>query len=279
MPVLSKETHILVADEAWVALATLHRKHPQRGSFSPREILDQVKLEHANPELRAGVQAHIYLHNVANVEPNSARYRMFYRERDDTYRLYRADDSTHPRRKGKITPNRSELPEKYHELLDWYDRKYSKGASKHEAGGSIFDRMWGLGKHLWTGINPDDYVAELRAGWDQPGLREKHASLVTANQAADASSLAERIWRRIVTNQGEEFHTKTGLPFTYQVEGKNGILFNRAGRWINKRLSRKDVEKAIRKCPLEDTAEIKECFDPAYLFAILMDPRIRGSEW
>ena len=69
-------THILVADEVWCALAMLHRNHPQRVSFSAKEILEQVRAEHAHTDIRAGIQAHIYLHNVANLEPNSARNRM-----------------------------------------------------------------------------------------------------------------------------------------------------------------------------------------------------------
>ena len=267
MPVLSKQTQILVADEAWVALATLHRKHCQRGSFSPREILDQVKLEHANPELRAGVQAHIYLHNVANAEPNSARYRMFYRLEDDTYRLYRPGDDTHPLRRGKTVPNRSKLPEKYHELLDWYEQEYCKGLTDQQAT-SIFDQMWGLGKHLWSGNEADSYVAALREGWEQPLLSSEKLATV-----------ADRAWERIVEHQGQEFHTKTGLPFAYKIEGDSAVWFFRDGRRINKRLSRIDVEKAIQKCPLEKVTDISVCFDPTYLFALLMDSRIRRNDW
>ena len=67
-------TPILVADEAWLALALLLHEQEDRESFSAKEILDRAKAERATPELRPGLQAHIYLHNVANVEPNSARY-------------------------------------------------------------------------------------------------------------------------------------------------------------------------------------------------------------
>ena len=104
MEVCSMETperSIRVADEAWLALAMLQYEHPDRESFSAKEILDQVKVEHANPELRPGVQVHIYLHNVANVEPNSAKYRMFYKLANDSYRLYRAADVAHAARKGR----------------------------------------------------------------------------------------------------------------------------------------------------------------------------------
>jgi hypothetical protein len=257
-----RQAHLLVADEVWVALAMLHQKHRQRASFSAKEVLDQVKLERAYPDLRAGVQAHIYLHNVANVEPNSARYRMSFKLEDDTYRLYRPGDAGHPLRKGKTAPRRNELPEKYHQLLDWYEREYCAGTQHEKTGDSWFDQMWGLGKEIWAGIDADEYVASLREDWEPK-----------------SETREESAWRRIRDHQGEEFRTVTGLPFTYEVEGDSGICFHRDGRKINKRLGRCDVEKALCRCPLENTVQIRDCFDPAYLFALLMDARIRGGEW
>ncbi len=160
--------HILVADETWVALAMLHKQYPARQSFSTREILEQVKREHAFPELRPGVQVHIHQHNVANLEPNPARQRMFYRLDDDSLRLYRPGDPAHPLRKGKMAPNRSELPVKYHPLLDWYEREY---CDEKRSTGTAPERdpilqMWGLGKEIWHGVDADEYVRALRADWD-----------------------------------------------------------------------------------------------------------------
>src|ERR1700734_3768064 len=123
-PMETSEKSVRVADEAWLALALLQYEHPNRDSFSAREILDRVKVEQVHPELRPGVQVHIYLHNVANAEPNSAKYRMFYKLGDDTYRLFRPTDAAHPARRGKTFPHRDELPKKYHYLLDWYEREY-----------------------------------------------------------------------------------------------------------------------------------------------------------
>jgi hypothetical protein len=167
-------THLLVADEVWCALAMLHRNHPQRASFSAKEILDQVKAEHAHGDIRAGVQAHIYLHNVANLEPNSARYRMFYKLEDDTYRLYRPGDPAHPLRKGKMAPKRSELPAKYHYLLDWYENEYCRqeGATRTPHIQDFILSMWGLGKEVWQGVDADEYVRSLRADWDEPDQQE-----------------------------------------------------------------------------------------------------------
>ena len=160
------ENSIRVADEAWLALALLQYEHPDRGSYSAKEILDRVKAEQANPELRPGVQVHIYLHNVANAEPNSAKYRMSYKLADDTYRLYRPTDAAHPARKGKMIPERDELPEKYHYLLDWYEREYcaARNTTTREEDDPIL-QMWGVGKEIWADTNADDYVRDLRSNW------------------------------------------------------------------------------------------------------------------
>ena len=161
----TSERSIRVADEAWLALATLHYEHPDRESFSAKEILDQVKVEHVNPELRPGVQVHIYLHNVANVEPNSAKYRMFYKLANDSYRLFRATDAAHPARKGKMIPERDEFPPKYHYLLDWYEQEYCgrQSATKEEDDPILL--MLGVGKEIWADTNADEYVQNLRSSW------------------------------------------------------------------------------------------------------------------
>ena len=264
---VQQTAHLLVADEAWVALATLHKQQPSRQSFSAKEILDQVKREHAYPEFRPGVQAHIYQHNVANLEPNSAQYRMFYRLEDDTLRLFRPGDRAHPSRKGKVVPERSDLPEKYHHLLDWYEREYSKSSTRPGEEDDPILQMWGLGKEIWADTNADSYVASLRSGWRSPD---------TSNGAVQSIDI---FWHRIEQNQGQEFRTSTGLPFTYEVEGTSGIWFYRDGSRINQRLGRGDVEKAIRKCPLEKTSDISECRDYPYLYGLLTDPRIHGNNW
>jgi hypothetical protein len=156
---------IRVADEAWIGLALLHREHPDRESFTAREILDRVKSEGATRELRPGVQVHIYLHNVANVEPNSARYRMFWKLPNDTYRLFRPNDHAHPSRKGKTKPDREELPEQYRYLLDWYEQKYfDKQVGAKEEDDPIL-QMRGVGKEIWADTDADEYVRSLRSNW------------------------------------------------------------------------------------------------------------------
>ena len=161
----TSEKSVRVADEAWLALALLQYEHPNRDSFSAREILERVKVEQVHPELRPGVQVHIYLHNVANAEPNSAKYRMSYKLADDTYRLYRPTDPAHPARKGKMIPERDELPQKYHYLLDWYEREYSRKQTPTSEDDDPILQMWGVGKEIWADTNADDYVRDLRSNW------------------------------------------------------------------------------------------------------------------
>jgi hypothetical protein len=260
---------ILVADECWVALALLHRAHAQRESFSAREILDRLKLEKAHSEVRAGVPAHIYQHNVANAEPSSARYRMFYKLGDGAYRLFRPGDDFHAARKGKTTPQRSGLPGSYHYLLDWYEKEYCSSAELADEERDPVLQMWGIGKELWADVGGGDaFVAREREEWDSKD-----------REAPPIGALTDRVWDRIKDHQDEQFHTATGLAFTHRVQGESGIWFYRAGRRINQRLSRSQVDEAVSRCPLQKTTVINDLRDYAYLFGLLMDRRIRGSDW
>lgn len=170
---MSGKAHILLSDECWVALATLHREAPGRISFSAREILDRVRKEKAHPELRPGALPHIYQHNVGNVPPSSGRYRMFFRLEDGTLRLFRPGDVCHPDRRGKAQPHRHQLPARFHALLDWYEQEYCAQPSPSEELDPVL-LMRGVGKEIWDGIDPDAYVRELRAGWEaEPDVKRE----------------------------------------------------------------------------------------------------------
>ena len=160
---------------AWIALAVLHRENPDRAAFSAREILEKVKAESLYPGLRAGIQPHISLHNVANLPANSARYRMFYRTRDGRYRLFLPGDDFHPTRTGKTKPEPLDIPEKYVALLDWYERSYCEPARRSPAQDPFLE-MRSKGKEIWGGIDADRFVEELRAGWE-PALPNSKSAL------------------------------------------------------------------------------------------------------
>ena len=263
-------TEVLVADECWIALALLHRNHPERASFSAKEILDRIKLEKIQGEVRPGIQPHIYLHNVANLAPNSARYRMFYKLEDGSFRLFKPGDDSHPARSGKTRPNRSDLPLRYHYLLDWYEREHCSHTARPNGDLDFVLQMRGLGKEIWSDMGGDAFVEGLRVGWPDDSTPIEDSSRL---------ALQEKVWKRVNTHQKEQFHTKTGLLFTYSVEGGRGVWFYRKGRRIEKRLWRGDLEKAVARCPLKKIIDINDCFDSACLFALLMDTRIRDNDW
>lgn len=159
-------TEIRIAAEVWIATATLHRANPHRSSFSATEIFNEISRLKLTDSTRAGVRPHIGLHCVANLAPNPARYRMLYRLPDKTLRLYRPGDPAHPERTGKTTPDRHELPPQYVDLVDWYEKEYARPAASRADEDRWIDRIRGLGKHVWADTTADEWVAELRKGWD-----------------------------------------------------------------------------------------------------------------
>lgn len=83
---------------------------------------------------------------------------------------------------------------------------------------------------------------------------------------------------RIKRHEGEEFRTKEGLIFTYQVDGRS-LCISRDGRYINRRLNLGGLRKAIERCPLARVTDVKDVINPSYVFGLLMDPRIRATDW
>lgn len=131
--------------------------------------------------------------------------------------------------------------------------------------------MLGVGKHLWKREPGDRFIDRLRSEDLPPSPFEGRLD-------APVENASESVWQRIKSHQGEEFKTATRLPFTYAVEGA-GIWFFRDGRRINRKLTRTQVDRAIARCPLTSTTEIKDLMDYPYLFALLMDARIRREAW
>jgi hypothetical protein len=103
-----------------------------------------------------------------------------------TRRLLLPEDEVDPDRTGKIFPEAGELPERYLLLLEWAKARYgsSREANLREEnparGGplqaqepksagrwleSLFE-LEGLGKEHWKDIDPDEFVRQLREGWE-----------------------------------------------------------------------------------------------------------------
>ena len=109
---------------------------------------------------------HAYLHCVANRPPNPGRYRMLYATGKNTRRLFRETDDFDPkRRRGKVTPEKENIPVKYQSLLDWYSEKFVAKRKGSKETDPILG-LSGLGKEISVGENPDEYVSRVRGGWE-----------------------------------------------------------------------------------------------------------------
>ena len=85
---------------------------------------------------------------------------------------------------------------------------------------------------------------------------------------------AEAVWRRILQHSGDTFHQLRGKAFTYQAAGRTIHL-----QTTNRMISRSAIEKALQLVPLENTVPVQHLSAPSYIYAILMDDRIRRSDW
>ena len=152
-----------VADEVWIAAALLHRQYPDRADFSVGEIVRRAEAERATgaAALRPGVQAHAYLHCVANRPPNPGRYRMLVETAKGRRRLFRPGDPCHRlRAAGKDVPAPGEIPPAYRGLVDWYRAEYA-GAG----GDGAADPVLAL-RGAWPGgaDAAGTWLAKLRGG-------------------------------------------------------------------------------------------------------------------
>ncbi len=84
----------------------------------------------------------------------------------------------------------------------------------------------------------------------------------------------DEVWRRIEMAAGQTFRQRRGGEFTYEVRGRS-LIPDRT----NRVLPRSDFERALGMVPLENTVPLQSLQGPSYLYAILMDPRIRQSDW
>jgi hypothetical protein len=157
---------IRAADETFLAVALLHRENPDDADFSIAEIVERATRENIAGHLRPGVQWHASLHCVANLAPNPARLRMLYATGEGRRRLLNPDDDVHPARTGKIFPNPEDVPERYRELIEWAKQRYGEENRGGDGWLEGMLRLRGLDKEIWRGVDPDEYVRELREGWN-----------------------------------------------------------------------------------------------------------------
>ena len=153
---------VRVADEVWIAVALLHREHPRAADFSLKDIEARLSREGVAGVRRPGVYPHLSVHCVANRPPDRGRYRMLFETAPSRRRLFRPGDPYDPKREGgKSVPDRAEIPAKYHALIDWYERDWVRAPA-----GDPLLVFAARHRDLWKGVDPDEYVRQLRAGFE-----------------------------------------------------------------------------------------------------------------
>jgi hypothetical protein len=162
----SSTTRTKVADEVWLAVALLHKEHPEQPDFAVEEIMQRAAMAAGKEQLRPGVYVHIVQHCVANRPPNPGRYRMLFETASGRRRLFRNGDNYDPNREGaKTLPAREDIPPEHSDLLDWY-RDWSQDNIEERIKNDPLLALYGDGKDLWADEKADDYVRRLREGWE-----------------------------------------------------------------------------------------------------------------
>jgi hypothetical protein len=183
MPTPAIAPDLSCAVEVFLATALLHREQPARSDFTIQEIVSRAARENITGEMRSGVNVHASQHCVANKAPNPAKHRMLFATGKHTRRLLLPGDPALPGRTGKIFPDPDEVPHRYLGLLEWAKARYNSGGGPAEVAASASDphggeseraQRWlealfeleGLGREHWKGVDPDQFVRELREGWE-----------------------------------------------------------------------------------------------------------------
>jgi hypothetical protein len=82
------------------------------------------------------------------------------------------------------------------------------------------------------------------------------------------------VWSRIKAHVGQTFHQIRGGAFTYEVLSDH-VRPDRT----NHQIPKSHFEKALAYVPLINTVPVQHLRGPSYIYAILMDERIRQGNW
>lgn len=125
---------------------------------------------------------------------------------------------------------------------------------------------------------PDGHRQDDRAALGEQAIEfgQQPEREVTSNPTQRRTTMTsiDEIWRRIEARQGEVFRQIRGGEFRYRVSGGYLELSR-----TNHKVSRSDLEEALRLVPLKNTTPVHHLRAPSYIFAILMDDRIRRGDW
>ena len=87
------------------------------------------------------------------------------------------------------------------------------------------------------------------------------------------SDLFEQVWKRIKKQTGQNFHTKKGIEFTYEIVSPDQVKTSRTEWLIPKSSFRKYYDLGAVAGP----GELRDFIQgPSYVWAIMGDKRIGG---
>lgn len=96
----------------------------------------------------------------------------------------------------------------------------------------------------------------------------------TSDRAPRRTPKIDDVWQRIQAHAGQQFRQIRGQAFTY--EAHEGYLVPST---TEQNLAKSQFAAALELVPLKNSASIQHLRGPSYLFAILMDQRIRQGDW
>ena len=85
----------------------------------------------------------------------------------------------------------------------------------------------------------------------------------------------DEIWSRLKANEGQDFETKTGLIFTFTIDGD---VFRPSRTKYN--LGKSNIRIALELVPFDGPGLISNLVrGSAYVWAVLHDKRVRRLDW
>lgn len=100
------------------------------------------------------------------------------------------------------------------------------------------------------------------------------ALITDCNQRENKMTSIDAVWQRIKVHCGVEFRQKGGKSFSYSIDGSTLVPST-----TNRNLPCSSFEKALKLVPLPNTTCVQHLQGPSYIYAILMDRRIRLNDW
>ena len=154
------------ADTVWVAAALLQRERGPDADMSVAEIVDRAA--ELNGVARSTLQTMASQHLVATARPSPDRYRMLTAVGRGRRRLYREGDPYDvARTAGPTHPDASSLDDEFRDLVGWYEDAFREATPAVNRLDAMEDLIrYARESGVWRGVAADQYVAELRAGWE-----------------------------------------------------------------------------------------------------------------